>query len=64
MDGPWTVIEMKGPTTVVLRMGTAERTVHINRVRPLLMKDTQDSVAKQDWTPPCSLMRMLRSSHV
>ena len=43
---------MKGPTTVVLKMGTAECTVHINRVRPLLMKDTQNPVAKQDWTPP------------
>ena len=50
--GPWTVIEMKGPTTVVLRMGTAERTVHINIVRPLLMKDTQNPVAEQDWIPP------------
>ena len=50
--GPWTVIEMKGPTTVVLRMGTAERIVHINRVSPLLMKDTQNPVAEQDWTPP------------
>lgn len=43
---------MKGSATVVLRMGTAERTVHINRVRTLLMKDTQNPVVEQDWTPP------------
>ena len=52
--GPWTstVVEMKGPSTVALRMGTAERKVHINRVRPLLMKDTETPVVRQDWTPP------------
>ena len=50
--GPWTVVEMKGLSAVVLRMGTAERKVHINRVRPLLMKDTQNPVVEQDWTPP------------
>ena len=50
--GPWTVVEMKGLSTVVLRMGSAERKVHINRVRPLLMKDTQSPVVEQDWTPP------------
>ena len=43
---------MKGLSTLVLRMGTAERKVHINRVRPLLMKDTQNPVVEQDWTPP------------
>ena len=43
---------MKGPSTVVLRMGTAEHKVHINRVRPLLMKDTQNPVVEQDWSPP------------
>ena len=50
--GPWIVVEMKGLSTVVLRMGSAERKVHINRVRPLLMKDTQSPVVEQDWTPP------------
>ena len=43
---------MKGLSTVVLRMGSAERKVHINRVRPLLMKDTQNPVVEPDWTPP------------
>jgi len=50
--GPWTVVEMMGPSTVALRMGTAERKVHINRVRPLLMKDAENPVVRQDWTPP------------
>ena len=50
--GPWTVVEMKGLSTVVLRMGSAERKVHINRVRPLLLKDTQNPVVEPDWTPP------------
>ena len=50
--GPWMVIEMKGPSTVILRMSTAECKVHISRVRPLLMKDTQNPVVEQDWSPP------------
>ena len=50
--GPWTVVEMMGPSIVALRMGTAERKVHINRVRPLLMKDAENPVVRQDWTPP------------
>ena len=50
--GPWKVVEMKGFSTVALRMGAAERRVHINRVRPLLTKDTQNPVVGQDWTPP------------
>ena len=50
--GPWTVVEMKGPSTVVLKMGTTECKVHINRVCPLLMKDEQNPVVEQDWTPP------------
>ena len=33
--GPWTVVDVKGPLSVVLRMGMVECTVHINRVRPL-----------------------------
>jgi len=50
--GPWTVVDMKGPLTVALKMGTAERKVHINRVCPLLMKDTETPMVGQDWTPP------------
>ena len=61
--GPWTVVEMKGLSTVVLKMGSAEHKVHINRVRPLLMKDTQDPVVEQDWTLHCLPMSMLRNSH-
>ena len=33
-------------------MGITEHKVHINRGRPLLMKNTQNSVVEQDWTPP------------
>ena len=43
---------MKGLSTVVLKMGTTECKVHINRVCPLLMKDEQNLVVEQDWTPP------------
>ena len=43
---------MKGSSTVALRMGTAECKVHINRVHPLLTKDTHNPVVGQDWTPP------------
>ena len=50
--GLWTVVDMKGPLTVALKMGTAERKVHINRVCPLLMKDTETPMVGQDWTPP------------
>ena len=50
--GPWTVVEMKGLSTVVLRVDSAERKVHINRVNPLLMKDRQNPVVEPDWTPP------------
>ena len=42
---------MKGLSTVVLRMGNAEHKVHINRVHPLLTKDTHNPMVEQDWTP-------------
>ena len=40
--GPWTVRALRGPSTVQLRMGTMERAVHINRVRPLLTDSSED----------------------
>ena len=51
--GPWTVRALRGPSTVLLRMGTMEHAVHINRVRPLLtdrLEDRTEPVAA-DWTP-------------
>ena len=40
--GPWAVLRMKSPTTVQLKMGAASRTVHINRVRPLMLEEDRD----------------------
>ena len=42
---------MKNNTTVVLRMGNANRSVHVNRVRPLLEEDTSRRIPS-DWVPP------------
>ena len=50
--GPWTIRDLKGPTSVVLSMGTTERTVHINRVRPLLTEEREDQEALAAWAPP------------
>ena len=50
--GPWTVLSMKNPTTVQLRMGAADRTVHINRVRPLLLQEDKEHSVSPNWTPP------------
>jgi len=49
---PWKVEGMKNATTVVLRMGAANRTVHVNHVRPLLEEDV-DYHVPSDWVPPC-----------
>ena len=43
---------MKGLSTVMLRMGSAEHKVHIIRVCPLLMRGTQNPVVEPDCTPP------------
>ena len=42
---------MKNNTTVVLRMGNANRSVHVNRVRPLLEEDASRNTPS-DWVPP------------
>ena len=49
--GPWTVIQQDG-TSVRIRMGTKEQVVHVNRVCPLLQKDTSVSEGPGNWTPP------------
>ena len=35
-SGPWTVTELKDPTSVTIKMGRSEKTVHTNRLNPLL----------------------------
>ena len=46
--GPWTIIQQDG-TSVNIRMGTKEQ---VNRVCPLLQKDTSVSEGSGNWTPP------------
>ena len=61
--GPWLIRETQGPLTVTLTKGDVERTVHINRVRPLLTEDLDSNGLKTDWTPPCfTTMRLLRAT--
>ena len=50
--GPWTVLCMKNATTVQLRMGAANRTVHINRIHPLLLEEDAEHSVSPNWTPP------------
>ena len=50
--GPWLIRETQGPLTVTLTKGDVERTVHINRVRPLLTEDLDSNGLKTDRTPP------------
>ena len=50
--GPWNVLRMKGPTSVELKLGATNRTIHINRVPPLLLEEDEDHPAHPDWTPP------------
>ena len=48
--GPWIVIRQDA-TSVKVKMGTKEQVVHINRIRPLLQKDTLEE-GPHNWTPP------------
>ena len=50
--GPWIVTALQGSTTVLLKMGSTERAVHINRVRPLLTEEGVDHRVLPDWSPP------------
>ena len=52
--GPWIVIALRGPSTVLLKMGITERAVHINHVCPLLTDEfkNQTEPVAADWTPP------------
>ena len=50
--GPWEVMGLKGTTTVQLKMGDSEHTIHINRVRPLLTEPSERLEPPHTWTPP------------
>ena len=50
--GPWEVTGLKGTTTIQLKMGDSERTVHINCVRPLLIEPSERLEPLHAWTPP------------
>ena len=51
-SGPWIVKRMKGSTSMLLSKGASEQLVHVNRVRPLLIEDSEDSVVPDRWSPP------------
>ena len=48
--GSWTVIQQDG-TSVKIKMETKEQVVHVNCIRPLLLKDTSEP-GFQNWIPP------------
>ena len=50
--GPWEVEELQGPSTVKIRMGTSSRLVHINRTRPLLQSEVDQTPTSGTWHPP------------
>ena len=50
--GSWTLLCMKSPTTVRLKMAAASRLVHINRVHPLMLEEDKDHQASPNWVPP------------
>ncbi len=50
--GPWSVTGLKGPSSVSLKLGASERTVHINRVRPLLSEEDEAHEPVTAWFPP------------
>ena len=50
--GPWEVEEFKEPSTVKIRKGTSTRVVHINRTRPLLQGEVDDTSVPKAWNPP------------
>ena len=54
--GPWTITRLVGPTTVTVQMGKALRTVHVNRLRPLLEPPqpplSGSPALSANWCPP------------
>ena len=50
--GPFTVVRMKGPTSVELNMGATNRIIHVNHVCPLLLEEDEDHPAQPNWTSP------------
>jgi len=51
-SGPWEIISVKGPLTLELRVGSSKRVVHVNRVRPLLTGDVDNSAPRESSSPP------------
>ena len=49
--GPWTVLKQIDATCVKVKMGSREQVIHMNRIRPLLMKDTS-TTETLTWEPP------------
>ena len=49
--GPWVVQQYENSTTLRLKKGEKEQVVHINRVRPLLEEDTENTEVA-GWSPP------------
>ena len=41
--GPWVVEEFKEPSTVKIRIGTSTCVLHINRTRPFLLGEIDDT---------------------
>ena len=62
--GPWTISDLKGPSTVLLRMGTTKRAVHINRVCPFLSEESGEQQVSTVWTPPVSPGRRSHATSV
>lgn len=58
--GPWIVRALRGPSTVLLKMGITERTVHINRVCPLPQTNLKITLSqyRQTGLLHCSTMKL------
>ena len=50
--GLWVVEEFKEPSTVRIKMGTSACVVHINRTRPFLQGEIDDTPVVKAWNPP------------
>ena len=60
--GPWTVLRMKGPTSVELNMGASNRIVHVNHVRPCCLKKMKIIQPNLTGLHPYLIMRSFQCS--
>ena len=51
-SGPWTVKELRGPSSLLLLKGGSEKLVHRNRMRPLLTNNSEGPGVTSGWSPP------------